>query len=102
MAGRHIICDKTEIILNYQDSKKKYKVVNLPYDQISRISFEPCTEFKLFRRVPSEKITIVSKKVDNPIVYTKLKHQNLFEAYKEELAKFAKDNRITFFNNLEG
>lgn len=100
MAGRHIICDKTEIILNYQDNKK-YKVINLTYDQITRISFEPCTEFKLFRRVPSEKITIVTKKVENPIVYTKLKHQNLFEAYKEELAKFAKDNRITFFNSLE-
>jgi hypothetical protein len=101
MAGRHIICDKTEVILNYLDDKK-YKVINLTYDQITRISFEACKEFSLFHWVPSEKITIVTKKVENSIVYTKLKHKNLFEEYKKELARFAKDNRITFYNSLEG
>jgi hypothetical protein len=100
MAIRHVNCDKTEVILIYLYDKK-YQRINLTYDKITHISFDKCTEFSFFRKVPSEKITIKTSKLENPIVYTKLKEKKYFDDYKKELAAFAKANRITFYNNLE-
>lgn len=100
MAVRHVLFDKTEIVLMYP-KKKKFVTVNLTYDQISRIQFDKFKEFKFFRKVPSEKITIVNSKVKPPIVYTKQKEKKFFEEYKEGFKKFVKDNNITFINNLD-
>jgi len=76
--------------------------LNLKYNQISRIQFDPCREFRIFRFVPSEKISIYTPKRGEPLIYTKLKEKAFFEQYKQELAKFAKDNRVTFTDNLNG
>jgi hypothetical protein len=98
MAQRHILADKTELILNVE-GKKKFEMVHLTYDQIVRIQFDRIKEFKLFFRVDSEAITIVSSK-RGPIVFKKTKEKNFFEEYKQVLEKFCKDNRVTFTNNL--
>lgn len=100
MAQRHVFFDKTELVLAFPQGKK-FKTLNLSYDQITRIQFDKCTEFSLFRKVPSEKITIVTPKRGEPIVYTKMKEKKFFEEYKAGFEKFAKDNRITFVNNLD-
>ena len=99
MATKSILTDKIEIVLMVPDDKG-VKPLNLTYDQISRIQFDPCTEFRFFKRVPSEKITITTGKYSKPIVYTKLKHKKYFEEYKKSLEEFAADNRVTLVNNL--
>ncbi len=99
MAQRHVYFDKTELVLAFAQGKK-FRSLNLSYDQITRIQFDECTEYSLFRRVPSEKITVVTPKRGEPIVYTKMKEKKFFDEYKAGFEKFAKDNRITFQNNL--
>jgi hypothetical protein len=100
VAQRHVFFDKTELVLGFPQGKK-FVTMNLTYNQITRIQFDKCTEFKFFRKVPSEKITIVTPKRGEPIVYTKLKEKNFFEEYKAGFEKFARENRITFQNNLD-
>lgn len=98
MAQRHILADKTELILNVE-GKKKFEMVHLTYDQIVRIQFDKIKEFKLFFKVDSEAITIVSSK-RGPIIFKQSKEKKFFEEYKQILEKFSKDNNITFTNNL--
>ena len=98
MANRHILCDKTELVLTII-GKKRVNILNVPYNQITSISFEPCKEFRFFRMVPSERIIIRTSKRPEPIVYTKYKEKKFFDEYKQELAEFAKNNRITFYDN---
>ena len=100
MAIRKIYTDKTEIVVVVK-GKNRYTAVNLTFDQIIRIQFDKYTAFKWFRKIPSEKITIVARKRENPIVFTKRESKGFFEAYKLELEQFARDNRITFFNNTD-
>src|SRR5690242_14720686 len=100
MAQRHIMVDKTEIVLMVA-GKKKYEIVNLSYDQIVRVQFDKCKETRFFWRVESESITIITSKRP-PIVYKKFQEKNFFDEYKNSLEKFCKDNHITFTNNLIG
>jgi hypothetical protein len=99
MAQRHILADKTELVLNVE-GKKKFEMVNLTYDQIVRIQFDKIKEYKLFFKVDSEAITIVSSK-RGPIVFKKSKEKSFFEEYKKVLEQFCKNNNVTFTNNLE-
>lgn len=99
MALRHIFCDKTELVLMVE-TKKKVQPLNVTYDQIIRIQFEPCKEFRFFRFVPSEKIQIMTRKREQPVEYTMYKEKQYFGEYKKELEKFARENKITFINNL--
>lgn len=100
MATRHILCDQTEIILAVP-LKNKYKHLNLTYEDISRIQFDACTERKLlFKTVPSEKITIMTGKHPGPVVFTRENEKKFWDEYKTNLTKFAKDNNITFADNL--
>ncbi|MBT3272379.1 MAG: hypothetical protein HN368_04430 [Spirochaetales bacterium] len=98
MARRQINFDKTEIVVGFA-AGKKYQVLNLSYADIQRIQFDSCTEMKLFRKVPSEKITIQTGKRSEPIVYTKLKNEPFWEEYKKGFTKFAENNNITFADN---
>ena len=100
MAIRHVFFDKTELVLSFPDGKK-FKTLNLNYGQITRIQFDKCMEFRFFRKVPSEKISISTPKRGAPIVYTKLKEKAFFDEYKRDFEAFAKNNRITFQNNLD-
>jgi hypothetical protein len=99
MSTKEIYFDQTEIVLTIE-GKNKVTTLNVTYDQIVHIKFDPCMERKFFRKIPSEKIEIMVKKRQLPIIYTKLKSKKYFEEYKNELEKFSINNRITFFNNL--
>ena len=73
----------------------------LAANEIIRIQFDKCTErvLGIFPK-ESEMISIVSGKLGAPIVYKKGENKKYFEEYKNGLEKFAKDNKITFTNNL--
>ncbi len=100
MARKHIFCEKTELVLIIIAGNGAFPM-NLTYDQIVRIQFEPCTERKfLFFKVPSQKIVIVTRKNERPVEYFYSKEKQFFEEYKMELEKFARNNRVSFTNNL--
>lgn len=99
MARQQIMFDKTEIVAGFP-AGKRYQVLNLSYDDIQRIQFDPAEERKLFKKVPSEKITIITGKHAQPIVYGKLKHAQFWDMYKQKLQEFAERNHITFVSNL--
>ena len=100
MAVEHVMCDKTELVLVVLE-KKKAVTLNVRYDEIQSIRFQPCKEFKFLSKVDSEKIVIATSKYPKPVVYTKRKEKKYFEKYKTELEKFAKNNNITFYNDLK-
>ncbi|WP_105615440.1 hypothetical protein [Vallitalea okinawensis] len=100
MKGRRILLDKTELVLIVA-GKKEVKTLNLTYEDIQAIIFEPCREFRYFNVVSSERIVINTSQSSHPILYPKLKNKKYFEEYKQGLTRFAISNRITFHNNLD-
>ena len=106
MAQESIVFDKTEIAVMAvtpvpgQPGKTNVKMLHLTYDQITNIQFDKVTVRGLFGSKPSEKITLAVKGRANPVEIFKHKEGKFFEGYKTGLEKFAKDNRITFRNNL--
>lgn len=99
MAKKHILFDKTELVLMFF-AGKNFKSLNVGYADIRRIQYDSIMERKFLFRTASEKITIITSKQPEPIVYTMLKEKAFWDEYKEKLAKFAGDNMITFINNL--
>ena len=101
MAVRRIFVDKTELVLMVP---KKNKVVrkSLTSGEIARIQFDK-QETKLFGifNIETEAIKIVSGKLGAPIVYKKSQNKKYFDEYKRELEKFAKDNFVTFADNVK-
>ena len=95
MAKPRMNIDKTEIVLGVT-AGKKFQIFNLTYQDIQRIQFDATTERRLWKKVPSEKITIVTAKRAEPIVYTMLENKVYWTDYKNGLAKFAANNQITF------
>ncbi len=96
-----LTCDKTEINAVYSDKKGNFSRISLTYDKVVSISFDRCEERRLFKSVPSEKITLRVRGMLEPIEYYKLKEGANFESYKRDFERFAHDNRITFYNNLD-
>lgn len=96
-----LTCDKTEINAVYSNPKGDLARISLTYDKIVSISFDKCEERKLFKKLPSEKITLRVRGLGEPIEYYKLREGEYFESYKRDFEKFARDNRITFYNNLD-
>lgn len=95
-----ISIDKTELIL-FAQAGKGMETINVAYDKIQRIEFRKCEETKVFKKVPSEQIVIMLRGRENPVVFFKSKvGEEKFEGYKEGLAKFAKDNRVSFASSL--
>ena len=91
-----IMFDKTEIIV-VDETGKRPALLNLTYDKITSVAFDPCKE-GLFGK-PSEKIVITTKGGKN-LTYFKGKEKDRFDFYKENLTKFCKDNKVSFYNNL--
>jgi hypothetical protein len=98
MAVRSIQTDRTELVLLVK-GKKKYEVMNVTYDQITRIQIRAATRIGFFKKVPSEEIVIVTRKKSEPLVYKKHKEKKYFEEYKATLEEFAKNNKVTFIKN---
>ncbi len=100
MAKRRIYCDGAEMIL-FWDGRQHEETMSLKSNEIASIKFLKTTEKKfLFFNSESEKIEIKPSKLAYSITYSKSKAKEFFEQYKEELAKFAKDNNVTFHNTL--
>jgi hypothetical protein len=99
MAKEHMLFDKTEIKLVVMRGNSA-SLLDLKFDQINSITFRPCEESTLFGKKPSEEILIKTKKAADPFVYSKLKEKNFWEGYKDNLRKFAKENRITLVDDL--
>ena len=99
MVQRRVMFDKSEVVL-LVPGKKRVANYNLTNSTITRIQFDKCTErkFGIFP-VQSEKITIITPKAGVPIVYTKSENKEFFDEYKAELAKYAKEYRVTFIDN---
>ena len=101
MKQRAISFDRTEIVVAFLDGNQ-YKLLNLEYSDIQRIQFDSIMERKfIFKKIPSEKITITTGKREKPIVYTKKNSGMYWDDYKTGLAKFAKNNHITFSDETD-
>lgn len=74
----------------------KGKSVFLDYSQIEKIIIGYHTVSKFFTKKTTEKIEIFPRGGKKPILLTKPMDWDRFEQYKEEITKFAKDNKIPF------
>ena len=101
MEKRRILFDKAEVVL-FVPTKNNVLTYNLVSSDFNRIQFDKCREFK-FGIIPveSEKITLSASKLPSMVVYTKGKNKKLFDEYKEQLAQYAKEYRITFADNTK-
>ncbi len=101
MAPRRIFPDKTELIFMLP-TKSSVSRRSLTAGEIVRIQFD-----KVHRRIlgifpqESESITVVSGKFSSPLVFKKHENKKFFDAYKQELQTFAKNNNITFTDNTK-
>lgn len=95
-----ISIDKTELLL-FAPAGSGAESINVAYDKILRIEFRKCEETKVFKKFPSEQIVITIRGREDPVVFYKSKvGDEQFEGYKEGLAKFARNNRVSFASNL--
>ena len=101
MPPRRIYFDKTEIICTFL-AGRQYRSINLTYADIQRIQISPITERSLFRRIPSEEITIVTGRRPEPIVYRKNANRQYWDEYRKGFTKFAEQNAITFVDETSG
>ena len=107
MAKRIISFDTTEVVAmvaikkDGEVRKPKPRIMSMTYDMFSKISFVKCTERKLFKTVPSEKIEIRLKSFHTPIEFTKMKNEEFYEEYKEGFRVFAQKNRIALVDETQ-
>ena len=101
MAREKILFDKTEIILTVV-GKKKVQLVNLTCDKITSVSVDPA-KGRILGIIPvdSETITVRASGRAEPIVFWKHQEKQFFDSYKEKLADFCKNNRVTFYDNTK-
>ncbi|KNY26634.1 hypothetical protein [Pseudobacteroides cellulosolvens] len=99
MEKRRLSCSRdwtTLTIANFDEKKTLY----LNYYDINRIEFDEMLISKLFKKVRSEKIQIFTNTFSTPIEFTKHKDEKYFEEYKQELTKFARDNKISLIDRI--
>lgn len=96
---RSIVCDRDEVVLKAKVSDRP-AFLNLTKDQIKYIQFDKCSVKKLFKTVLTEKIEIATSKVGNPVVYYQTDEGEYFNQYKQELLRFAENNRIKLIDNV--
>ncbi len=101
MANKLVLFDKSEVVLIVPTSKN-YKTYNLASSDILRIQFDKITERKFgIISQESEKISVVTSKNPDGIVYTKGKNKKFYDEYKADFAEFAKQNNITLLDNTK-
>ena len=101
MANKLVLVDKSELVL-FVPTKNNYITHNLVSSQILRIQFDKITERK-FGSIPqeSEKISIVTSKNPDGIVYTKGKNKKFFDEYKADFTAYAKENNVKLIDNTK-
>ncbi len=70
-------------------------------DSITSIQYDKMTVRKLFKKVDSEVITIVSKLRFEPFTVYKYDEPKYYEEYKEAIRAFAKKNMLTLRDNTK-
>ncbi|MBQ3049179.1 MAG: hypothetical protein IJC94_04400 [Oscillospiraceae bacterium] len=96
-----LTCDKTEINAVYEVKRGgDLARVSMPYDKVISITFENCVVPKFLKKGDTERIVIRLRGYEKPIEFYKDREGDNFEGYKADFEKFAKANRITFYNNL--
>ncbi|MBR5115365.1 MAG: hypothetical protein IK101_08765 [Oscillospiraceae bacterium] len=101
MAKEHLLFDKTELMAVVKMGNN-YAMRNLKYSDIISISLKPCEKKGIFKSSPSECIELKLKNSNMPLVYFKHEEEKFWDGYKEKIVKFAKDNRITLVDELNG
>lgn len=99
MAKEHLLFDKTELMAVVRMGNR-FSIINLKYSDILSITFKPCEEKGLLKSKPSECIELKVKNRNQPLTYFMHEEKNFWDGYKTNLRKFAKDNRITFVDEL--
>ena len=99
MADReHILFDKTEIVVFFQEGNNA-QLVNLKYNDIKSITLDIHEEKKLFSTKRTEKMSINNSKTPQPITLYQSKEKH-WDEYKAGIRKFAHDHRITILDSL--
>lgn len=95
MAKDHLICDRTEIIATLLMGNR-WANVSARADRIRRIQFDFIDVRRfIFLKSRDERIS-VEVSGGAPITFLRSAEKQFFDEYKTRLAKFAKDNNITF------
>jgi len=99
MARDKIVFDKTEVVLT-DTYGKRVVTHNLTFEKIVNIRFDNVKVRNVLWMVPTRRIAITVRGRENPIVIYEFKDKEYFERYMDGLRKFAKDNRISFYDEL--
>jgi hypothetical protein len=83
-------------IANFDEKKTLY----LNYYDITRIEFDEILVNKFFKKIRTEKIQIFTNTSSTPIEFIKQNNERYFEEYKQELSKFARDNKISIIDRI--
>ncbi len=93
MEERRLFCSRDWTVLTITGSGKN-NTFHLNYTDIESIKFDETFINKMFRKIQTQRIQIFLIGTKNPIVFTKYHNHKYFDEYKQELSKFARDNRI--------
>lgn len=99
MEDRILSCSKDWTVLTIACSDKN-NPLRLNYFDIEKIQFDEIYLAKLFRKIRTERIHIYTVNNKKPIEITKYYYPRYFDEYKQELSKFARDNRIKLDDNI--
>lgn len=94
MSNRLVSCDKDLTMLTILN--KSGNPTYLSYNEIAHIRIGYATQKKFFFKKTTEKIEIMPKGSKKPIILTKPMDWDHFEQYKQEISRFARENRIEF------
>lgn len=75
--------------------------MHILYENIVSIRFYKTTIKKLFKKIDTEAIDITLRRMENPIHIYANEAGEFWEHYKTDIAKFAKDFRVSFYNELK-
>ena len=93
-----IVFDKTELMV-VDESGKRPELRDITYDKITSVAFDKCKE-GLFRK-DSEKISMTVSGLGKPIEFFKGKEKDKFDFYKENLAAFCKENKVSLYDSTK-
>jgi len=92
-----VVIEETEILITTATRAK----LNLTYDRIKSIEVRGFKERKFLSKIPSEAIIFTVKSMECPVWLTRLQCGENYDEYKKILKKYAKEHKITFYDNAK-
>lgn len=89
--------DRTELVIEHE-TKNRYETLNISYNQIIRIDFEKYVYKRLFKKEESERIILLIRGREEPLILTKRMCGQNFNEIKSGMKAFAKENKLTMFD----